>query len=98
MPLAAPAVASFEWTVDAARELIRFRRDNHDDFDTDIDLILVRIIDPILMVILRIVDPILAVIIHEIIDHIPAIIQGIIDPISEDTEGSHILHEREVFH
>ncbi|CAI2201598.1 20513_t:CDS:1, partial [Funneliformis geosporum] len=23
----------FEWTVDAARELIQLRRDNHDDFE-----------------------------------------------------------------
>ncbi|CAI2197679.1 7362_t:CDS:2 [Funneliformis geosporum] len=33
MALAASAVASFEWTVDAARELIRLRYDNHDDFE-----------------------------------------------------------------
>ena len=33
MALVAPAVAPFEWTVDAARELIRLRRNNHDDFE-----------------------------------------------------------------
>ncbi|CAI2198727.1 15926_t:CDS:2, partial [Funneliformis geosporum] len=115
-------------TVNAARELIRLRRDNHDDFEfisnnyheriwkiifnqlflnrgftaspsqyqrkcTDIDLVLVRIIDPILMVVLRIIDPILTIVIYRIVDHVPAIIQEIIDPVSEDTEGGHILHE-----
>ncbi|CAI2192892.1 1886_t:CDS:1, partial [Funneliformis geosporum] len=33
MALAAPVVTSFEWTIDAARELIRLRRENHDDFE-----------------------------------------------------------------
>ncbi|CAI2199287.1 176_t:CDS:1, partial [Funneliformis geosporum] len=33
MALAPPVVASFEWTIDAARELIRLRRENHDDFE-----------------------------------------------------------------
>ncbi|CAI2197036.1 3489_t:CDS:1, partial [Funneliformis geosporum] len=29
----APAVAPFEWTVDIARELIRLRHDDYDDFE-----------------------------------------------------------------
>ncbi|CAI2194548.1 9597_t:CDS:1, partial [Funneliformis geosporum] len=29
----APAVASFEWTIDAARELIRLQRENYDYFE-----------------------------------------------------------------
>ncbi|CAI2196352.1 4618_t:CDS:2, partial [Funneliformis geosporum] len=29
----APAITPFKWTVDAARELIQLRRDNHDDFE-----------------------------------------------------------------
>ncbi|CAI2199242.1 14506_t:CDS:2, partial [Funneliformis geosporum] len=33
MALAAPAVTPFEWTVDAARELIRLQHNNHDDFE-----------------------------------------------------------------
>ncbi|CAI2192472.1 6833_t:CDS:2 [Funneliformis geosporum] len=33
MALVTPAVAPFKWTVDIARELIRLRRDNHDDFE-----------------------------------------------------------------
>ncbi|CAI2199397.1 8741_t:CDS:2 [Funneliformis geosporum] len=33
MALAAPVVASFEWTIDATRELIRPRRENHDNFE-----------------------------------------------------------------
>ncbi|CAI2185098.1 8066_t:CDS:1, partial [Funneliformis geosporum] len=33
MALVAPVVASFEWTIEAARELIRLRRENHDDFE-----------------------------------------------------------------
>ncbi|CAI2199751.1 5722_t:CDS:1, partial [Funneliformis geosporum] len=33
MTLIAPAVAPFEWTVDTVRELIRLRRDNHEDFE-----------------------------------------------------------------
>ncbi|CAI2197163.1 9177_t:CDS:1, partial [Funneliformis geosporum] len=33
MALAAPAVAPFEWTINIARELIRLRHDNHDDFE-----------------------------------------------------------------
>ncbi|CAI2199542.1 13948_t:CDS:2, partial [Funneliformis geosporum] len=64
----------FEWTVDAARELIRLRRNNHDDFEFD----------------------------HRSYSHChnsrdhrsrSAIIQGIKDPISEDTEGGHILYK-----
>ncbi|CAI2198362.1 9697_t:CDS:1, partial [Funneliformis geosporum] len=31
--LDAPAVVLFKWTVNAARELICLRRDNHDDFE-----------------------------------------------------------------
>ncbi|CAI2199538.1 12119_t:CDS:2, partial [Funneliformis geosporum] len=31
--LVAPVVASFEWTIEAARELIRLRCENHDDFE-----------------------------------------------------------------
>ncbi|CAI2199682.1 4188_t:CDS:1, partial [Funneliformis geosporum] len=33
MALVPPVVASFEWTIDAARELIQLRRENHDDFE-----------------------------------------------------------------
>ncbi|CAI2185976.1 11072_t:CDS:1, partial [Funneliformis geosporum] len=33
MALAAPVVASFEWTIDTARELIQLQRGNHDDFE-----------------------------------------------------------------
>ncbi|CAI2196787.1 5815_t:CDS:1, partial [Funneliformis geosporum] len=33
MALAAPTVAPFKWNVDAARELIRLRCNNHDDFE-----------------------------------------------------------------
>ncbi|CAI2197524.1 10538_t:CDS:2, partial [Funneliformis geosporum] len=33
MALAAPTVALFKWTVNVARELIRLRRDNHNDFE-----------------------------------------------------------------
>ncbi|CAI2200062.1 10855_t:CDS:1, partial [Funneliformis geosporum] len=33
MALAASVVASFEWTIDAARELIQLRHENHDDFE-----------------------------------------------------------------
>ncbi|CAI2200798.1 8583_t:CDS:1, partial [Funneliformis geosporum] len=33
MALAPPVVDSFEWTIDAARELIRLRRENYDDFE-----------------------------------------------------------------
>ncbi|CAI2195527.1 3554_t:CDS:2, partial [Funneliformis geosporum] len=33
MALVAPVVASFEWTIEVARELIRLRRENHDDFE-----------------------------------------------------------------
>ncbi|CAI2199784.1 11373_t:CDS:1, partial [Funneliformis geosporum] len=32
MALVAPVVASFEWTIEAAKELIRLRHENHDDF------------------------------------------------------------------
>ncbi|CAI2198813.1 18646_t:CDS:1, partial [Funneliformis geosporum] len=53
---------------------------------TDIDLVLARIIDPIL-----------TVIVHRIIDHIFTAIQRIIAPVSKDTEGGHILHEGEIF-
>ncbi|CAI2196631.1 6901_t:CDS:1, partial [Funneliformis geosporum] len=31
--LAAPAVIPFEWTVNVTRELIRLRRDNHDNIE-----------------------------------------------------------------
>ncbi|CAI2199067.1 4614_t:CDS:1, partial [Funneliformis geosporum] len=33
MALTVPTVAPFEWTVDAARELIRLQHDNHDNFE-----------------------------------------------------------------
>ncbi|CAI2176360.1 19828_t:CDS:1, partial [Funneliformis geosporum] len=33
MALVAPTVAQFKWIIDVARELIRLRRDNHDDFE-----------------------------------------------------------------
>ncbi|CAI2200368.1 7982_t:CDS:1, partial [Funneliformis geosporum] len=33
MALVASVVASFEWTIEAARELIRLQRENHDDFE-----------------------------------------------------------------
>ncbi|CAI2198914.1 1651_t:CDS:2, partial [Funneliformis geosporum] len=33
MALVAPVVASFEWTIDTVRELIRLRREIHDDFE-----------------------------------------------------------------
>ncbi|CAI2200003.1 18785_t:CDS:2, partial [Funneliformis geosporum] len=33
MTLAPSVVASFEWTIDAARELIRLPRENYDDFE-----------------------------------------------------------------
>ncbi|CAI2198746.1 10723_t:CDS:2, partial [Funneliformis geosporum] len=33
MALIAPVVASFKWTIEAARELIRLRRENHDYFE-----------------------------------------------------------------
>ncbi|CAI2181303.1 10621_t:CDS:2 [Funneliformis geosporum] len=39
MALVASVVASFEWTIEAARELIRLQRENHDDFEFEIVLI-----------------------------------------------------------
>ncbi|CAI2197636.1 2805_t:CDS:2 [Funneliformis geosporum] len=43
MALVAPAVASFEWTIDAARELIRLQRENYDYFELEMILVEIRV-------------------------------------------------------
>ncbi|CAI2198309.1 16312_t:CDS:2, partial [Funneliformis geosporum] len=87
MALAAPVVASFKWTIDAARALIRLRRENHDDFEFIPNNRHERIWRTISNQ-------------YFLIEGLPLLSlnvvgNGIVDPIPEDTEGGHILHEGE---
>ncbi|CAI2198835.1 4103_t:CDS:2 [Funneliformis geosporum] len=95
MALAAPTVALFKWTVNVARELIRLRRDNHNDFEGFIaspsqcrrKWYSLKYGTDIDLVFAEIVDPILMVVLR-IVDLILAIIiHGIVNHIFTIIQG-----------